>query len=837
MSLRYFSILLLTAMVSAAQPRSGKPVHMEAALPWERIVEPHGLLPMSFEPNYGQFEALSKFSSQGPGYRLLLNPTTALLRFLPSGYGETATLKMKMRGGNLRAPITGISRLAGEANYFHGTPDQWVTHVPTYQKVVVGDVYPGVDVAYYGNQNRFEYDFIVKPGASPDMIDVAFEDASKVELTDKGDLLIRIRDEYIVQAKPTIYQEAQGARLPIEGNFILRGDNRIGFQIARYDASKTLVIDPQLVYTFLMDSAVANGIATDSAGNVYTAGVTSDGGPNDQATSAYVAKMNAAGTAVLWRNDFGSFGNSDAVTAIAVDASGNAYVTGWTNPICCARGFPTKNPIQSTPAGGFDAFITKFDTNGQMVYSTLLGGADSDKATGIAVDSLGNLFVSGQTSSSNFPTSKPFQLALRGGSDAFVTVLNPQGSAFIYSTFIGGSGDDAATGIAVDASGNAYVTGFTSSSDFPTSNPIQPAPAGGQDAFVFRINAGGSALDYSTYLGGSGHDRGNGIVVDSFRNAYVVGTTNSFNFPTLSAFQSALAGATDVFVTKVNSTGTAFVYSTYLGGSDDDIMRPAVTSENVEPRGAIAVNRSGNAYVAGTTYSSDFPQVRSLQTLTAGGDAFITEFSTDGSRLVYSSLLGGSQPERDNGNAYNVGTGISADSNGNVYVTGITNTTDFPLYPKGCDSCVNPIWNGQRAFVGKLKDDDSTPQWERSEQNTSNIQYSGTWYTNDCMPAFSGGSAVLALNTGATATFAFNGTAAKWIGYRDPWSGIANVYVDGAFRSQVDTYSAGRQVQAGLFTVSSLTAGPHTLAIEVTKTKSAPAQSAGIWVDAFEHAP
>jgi hypothetical protein len=832
MSLKTFSILLLTAMVSRSQPRSGKPVHMEAPLHRERILEAYGLLPISFEPNHGQFEPVFKFASRGPGYRLLLNPTTAQLNFSPS-----ATLRMKMRGGNRHARIGGMSRLAGEANYFYGTPDRWITHLPTYEKVVVGDVYPGVDVAYYGNQNRFEYDFIVKPGASPSVIDVAFEDASKVELSDDGDLLIRFHDQYIVQARPTIYQESKGARLPIDGRYVLRGDNRVGFQIAGYDRSKRLVIDPQLVYTYLINYAVANGIATDAAGNVYSAGVTADGGPNDQATNAYVVKMNAAGTAVLWRNAFGSFGNSDAVTAIAVDASGNAYVTGWTNPVCCERGFPTRNPIQSTPAGGFDAFITKFDTNGTMVYSTLLGGTGSDKATGIAVDSLGNIFVTGQTSSSDFPTSKPFQPGLHGNSDLFVTVLNPQGSAFIYSTYIGGSGDDAASGIAVDASGNAYVTGFTGSSDFPTSNPIRPAPAGGQDALVLRLNPAGSALDYSTYLGGGGDDRGYGIAVDSFRNAYVVGTTNSSNFPTVAVFQSTLAGATDVFVTKINSTGSAFVYSTYLGGSDDDAMRPAVTSENIGLRGAIAVNRSGNAYVTGTTYSSDFPQVRSLQALTQGGDAFITEFSTDGSSLVYSTLLGGSQPVREGGGPYNVGTGISADSNGNVYVTGITNTTDFPLHPQWCDSCVNPVWDGQMAFIGKLKDDDSNPRWERSEQNSSNVQYSGTWYTNDCMFTLSGGSAAMALDAGARATFTFNGTGAQWIGFRDPWSGIANVYIDGVFRSQVDTYSAGRQMQAVLFTASGLSTGVHTLTIEATKTKNASAESAWIWVDAFEYTP
>jgi len=830
----FFAGLFVTAIVPTSRTQNGMPVHRAPATSRERIVEGYGRLPLSFEPNRGQFDSTFEFASQGSGHSIFLSPTTAEIRFRQTESAKAVALKITLKGAASTAAVHGADQLPGEANYYIGNPIQWITHVPTYKKVVTEDLYPGIDAAYYGNQNRFEYDFIVKPGASPEAIEVAFDGASKVGLTDDGDLLISIADRELRQARPSIYQESEGQRLPVEGRYILLGQNRIGFDIAHYDLRKPLIIDPQLVYTFLVFGTIANGIAVDSAGNAYIAGASPDG-YRDQAMSAHIEKINAAGTAVLWASVFGSNFNTDVATAIAVDASGNAYVTGWTNFECCGPNFPTIKPLQSTPGGwGLEAFVIKFDVNGQMVYSTLLGGSGSDKGTGIAVDSLGNMYVTGETSSPDFPTWKPFQSTLHGSCDAFVTVLNAQGSAFIYSTYIGGSSVDAATGIAADAAGNAYVTGHTRSLDFPTSHPIRAASAGSQDAFMLRLNAAGSALDYSTYFGGTGDDRGNGIAVDSFRNAYVVGSTTSADFPTVSAFQSKLGGKVDSFVTKVNSTGTEFVYSTYLGGSDDDVMRHEFSAENVESLNAIAVNASGNAYVAGTTYSSGFPQVRSLQSLNARYDVFITELSVDGSSLIYSTLLGGSHIEQRSGVILNIGTGIAADSNGNVYVTGLTSTTDFPLQSGGCMYCVNDQWEGQSSFVAKLKDD--PPQWTRFEQNSSKIQYTRTWYSNS-MSVHSGRSAVLALGNGARATFAFNGTAAKWIGYKDPWSGIANVYVDGALKTQVDSYSASGQAQQVLYTITGLSSGSHTLVIEVTGTKNPSAQSAWIWVDAFDYAP
>ena len=432
--------------------------------------------------------------------------------------------------------------------------------------------------------------------------------------------------------------------MAIAGRYALRNNQQVGFEVADYDPATPLVIDPQLIYsTFGASMTRPYGIALDSAGNAYICGTTFDGGPVDSATNAFVAKINAAGSAILWFASFGSIGFSDSATAIAVDASGNAYVTGWTiyDPPPFFQKFPTLNAIQPNPGGGSDAFVTKFDTNGNMVYSTFLGGSSDEQAEGIGVDNLGNVYVTGQTGSANFPTAKPLQSMLYGSSDAFVTVLNPQGSAFIYSTYIGGSGADAATAIAVDATGDAYVTGSTSSGDFPTANPIRPAAAGGLDTFILKLNPAGSAFMYSTYLGGSGDDVAKALALDSSNNAYVTGRTNSSNFPTASAFQATLRGGVDAFVTKVNATGTAFSYSTYLGGANDETTGGEWCVEK-PTCGGIVVNPNGNAYVTGVTASADFPQVRSSQTFRGVTDAYIAEFSVDGKTLVYSTLLGGS---------------------------------------------------------------------------------------------------------------------------------------------------------------------------------------------------
>ena len=347
-------------------------------------------------------------------------------------------------------------------------------------------------------------------------------------------------------------------------------------------------------------------------------------------------------------NDYGD--------GIALDSSGNAYITGDTN----STNFPTKNAYQAANAGGRDAFVTKLSPAGnELVYSTYLGGSGVDNSNGIVMDSSGNAYVSGWTNSTNFPTKNAYQAANAGKDDAFVAKLSPAGNKLVYSTYLGGSGDDLGWGIAIDSSGNAYVSGWTNSTNFPTKNAYQAAKAGDFDAFVTKLSPAGNKLVYSTYLGGSGDEEGYGIALDSSGNAYVAGETGSINFPIKNAYQAANAGCSDVFVTKLSPAGNKLVYSTYLGGSI------------CENDNGIAVDSSGNAYVTGETPSANFPTKNPYQDTFAGYfDVFVTKLSPVGNKLVYSTYLGGSGPDW--------GTGIAIDHGGNAYITGWTNSTNFP---------------------------------------------------------------------------------------------------------------------------------------------------------------
>ena len=363
----------------------------------------------------------------------------------------------------------------------------------------------------------------------------------------------------------------------------------------------------------------ANAIAVDSSGNAYVAGDTTSSnfpvvnalqGTLSGPTDAFVIELNSIGSGIIYSTYLGGSGDEKA-NAIAVDGSGNAYVAGETS----STNFPTQNPLQATNAGSFDAFVTKLKPRGAgLVYSTYLGGSGSVTAFGIAIDSSGNAYVAGSTPSTNFPTQNPLQSANGGGADGFIAKLNAAGSALVYSTFLGGAMDESANAIAVDSSGNAYVTGFTISTNFPTVNPIQAANGGGNaDPFVAKLNPAGSALVYSTYLGGNAGDVGFGIGVDGSGNAYVAGGTQSPNFPTQNPLQAANGGLADVFVVRINAAGSARDYSTYLGGS------------GVDRAFAIAVDPSGNAYVTGRTQSANFPTQAPFQAANAGGsdDAFI----------------------------------------------------------------------------------------------------------------------------------------------------------------------------------------------------------------------
>jgi len=634
------------------------------------------------------------FGVRGQGYAMAVRPEGATLALrAPAQTGpvvkqvsfskpdqspapsRTSLLQMRLEGANPDAAGRAEDPLPGRVNYFLGNdPKKWRTDVPTSERVRFEGAYRGVDMVYYGNQRQLQYDFIVAPGADPNQIALTFEGAKGIRRAASGDLLVAVDRGEVAFEKPFAYQEVDGEQTPVDAEFRVRG-GRVTFALGRYDRRRELTIDPVLAYsTYLGGSGGEDGrgIAVDAAGNAYVTGYTSSTDfPTVNAFQAtyggglyaFVTKLNAAGSGFTYSTYLGG-GEYEEGRAIAVDAAGNAYVTGYTQ----STDFPTVTAFQATNGGGWDAFVTKLNASGSgLVYSTYLGGSGWDFGNGLAADSAGNAYVTGYTISTNFPTANAFQ-ATYGGSngDAFVTKLHASGSGLVYSTYLGGSRSDVAMGLAVDAAGNAYVTGKTESTNFPTATAFQATNGGYSDVFVTKLNAAGSGLVYSTYLGGGSDDRGFGIAVDAPGNAYVTGYTQSTNFPTANAFQATHAGGTyDAFVTKLNASGSALVYSTYLGGNEWD-----------EGHG-IAVNAAGNTYVTGETESTNFPTAHAFQGTYGGsgslmndGDAFLTKLNASGSGLAYSTYLGGG--------AEDYGRGIAADAAGNAYVTGNTKSTNFP---------------------------------------------------------------------------------------------------------------------------------------------------------------
>jgi hypothetical protein len=715
-----------------------------------QIVETYGKLPLSFEANQGQTDRQVKFFSRGRSYALFLTSNEAVLSlrkgkvnskgqmtktesrasssadsffksatfpafFRPPAakfeessdalltatdnepQATSSVLRMKLIGANALAKTVGLDELPGKSNYFIGNdPNKWRTNVSNYSKVEYQNVYPGVDLVYYGNQRQLEYDFIVAPGSDPSRIRLKFRGAGTLRIDDEGDLLLGAEGEELRLQKPRVYQEADGTRKAVEGRFWMAGANTISFRVPDYDRSKPLVIDPVLVYSTYLggsDDDNARGIAVDSLGNAYvTGGTVSTNFPtmnplqpaNAGYYDAFVAKLNLTGSALVYSTYLGG-SSLDYGHGIAVDSLGNAYVTGLTE----SADFPTANALQPRIGGGTNAFVAKLNPTGSaLVYSTYLGGSEDDEGFAIAVGSSGNAHVTGITASIDFPTVNPLQPTYGGGGyDAFVAEFNSAGSALVYSTYLGGSDLDYGFGIAVDSSGNAYVTGSTYSTNFPTANPLQPTIHGISDGFVAKLNATGSALVYSTYLGGSSFETGSGIAVDSSGDAYVTGWTDSADFPTTNPLQPTYGGDEDVFVVKLNAAGSALVYSTYLGGSLQDDGE------------GIAVDSLGNAYVTGLTRSANFPTMNPLQVANGSNyEAFVAELNPAGAALVYSTYLGG-QDFIPGGGDSQIGFGIAVDSLGNAYVTGATSTTDFPMM-----NPLQPTYGGGSydAFVTKI---------------------------------------------------------------------------------------------------------------------------------------
>jgi hypothetical protein len=672
-----------------------------------------GSLPLAFEANQGQTDPQVKYLARANGYTLFLTADDAVFSLHSGSAANSPAIRASARNakpakvssrpdsvmhlhllrGNALAKIEAQNPLPGKSNYFIGNdPSQWHANVAQYARVAYEDVYPGVNLAFYGAQRQMEFDFIVAPGADATRIQLSTSGAKRISTDNAGNLVLSANAGSVTLHKPVAYQEKSGQREPVEARFVVAAKNHIGFELGNYDRSRELIIDPSVAFaTYLGGSQEDDGyaIAIDSSENAYITGRTAstdfptvDPAYNNNAGGfdAFVTKISASGSLVYSTYVGGS--GDDSGNAIAVDSNGNAFVAGGT----ASSNFPTTTGAFHTSLGTgatLNAFIFELNPAGSsLAYSTYLGGSSSDIASGIAVDSSDDAYVVGTTTSTNFPTTTgAFQTTIKQGgnsgtSNGFVSKLNPAGTALVYSTYLGGGPNDAANAIAVDNSGNAYVTGSTPNSTFPVTTGVLQATCGScgsdlQDAFVSVINPAGSALVYSTFLGGSAADLGLGIAVDSQGDAYVTGVTGSSDFPTKSAMQPAFGGGTqDAFVTALNPTGAGLLYSTFLGGTGDDAGL------------GISVDSGGDVFVTGQTASTDFPTVHPTQAANGGGDdAFLTEIVPNSSSFYFSTYLGGSQNEDTTLGGSNFSlAGVAVDPAGaSIYLTGNTaSSTNFP---------------------------------------------------------------------------------------------------------------------------------------------------------------
>jgi hypothetical protein len=680
-----------------------------------------GNLPLYFEDNRGQTVGPAQFVAHGRDCQFLISPNESRLILCKtdaiSGEISSCAVRMQFVDANAQAQIRGDAEQSGKINYIIGNdPAQWRTGMAAFAQVRVEQLYPGISLIYYGNQQRLEYDFTIAPHANPEQIAIRFTGVDKISVSPQGELILTIGKNEICQPKPLFYQSVDGTREEISGDYKIMDAHTVAFDIGNYDHSLPLVIDPILSYSTYFggnygDTAWA--VAVDTNGFVYIAGQTLSKQFNTNtpfATTnafqtnflgggvlgdAFVAKFDNLVTHPVYITYLG--GNADDVIhGLAVDAAGNAYVTGYTDskdfPATGIPGLPSSTNISgtlNTKVGYYplDAFVAELNTNGtKLIYSTYLGGSQADGAYGIAVDSAGNAYVTGATFSTNFPTTANAlqkHIGVANGifqpyynANAFVVEISTSGTNLIYSSYFGGTNFDEGQGIAVDASG-IYVTGFTASMNFPNTHAFQPYLNGWTNAFVAKFDSTGTNLEYSTFLGGTNNDVANGIAVDSLGNAYVVGWTTSPNFPNnatgLTNLYNGLTNnlygyapiVTNAFLTQItwNGTSAAIGYSVVFGG----------TNAGIDIGYGVALDPAGNVFVVGTTSSTNFPTFNTSGFLRAtnsgGNDVFVIAF-TNTPALLYSAYLGGS--------ANDFGYGIAVDPADNAYVVGTTSSTNFP---------------------------------------------------------------------------------------------------------------------------------------------------------------
>jgi len=766
--------------LTAAHFRTSKPATEQQTRHWN---EAYGRLPLSFEENLGQTAHEVRFVSHGSGYQLFLTPQEAVVAlqarrhfdFSPlhraatilalrkahrAAQQQMTTVRLRLDGANPNPQITGLERLPARVNYFVGNdPKNWHTDVPSFARVKYTEIYPGVDLVFYGNQRKLEYDFVVGPGADPRKISFKVDGTSKMRITARGDLTLRVVGGEVEFQKPVVYQILKGKRHEIEGNYVMDGTHRVAFVVAAYDRNEPLILDPVLSYaTYLGGTASEDdqqgaAIALDSSGNAFIAGETSSidfpagtkGGvvtaPNQNGGASFVAELDPTGANLLYSTYLAgsTTPGGDTAFGIAVDTSGKVYVTGQT----FATDFPTTaanafnpGPVSATTATNGTVYLTKLDptVNGAsaLLYSTYVSGTGGEYANCVAADASGNAYIGGNTASTDFPTANALQSAPSNTfGTGFITRIDTtkSGSAsLIFSSYFGGNGANAATnslgigeivfGIAADSSQNTYVTGVTSSTDSPatfitSATAFQAAPLPGNtqsSVFVSKIATTAGTLSYSTYLAGSNGltgEQANGVALGPNNVVYVTGKASSSDFPRVNAFDSNNTTVGKAFISLLDTTkagANSLTYSTFLGGTGGDIGY------------SIKADASGNAYVAGFTQSTDFAGVGTLDALGAlqtallninSGDGFVAKVSpVAGGGLLYATYYGGSGDGPPNNNADAIfGMAIDSANPPNAYITGQTFSTDLPVlsaFQSKLNGNGNPAAGVSDVFVAKL---------------------------------------------------------------------------------------------------------------------------------------
>ena len=665
-----------------------------------------GKIPLSFEANNGQVDGRIRFLARGPGYGVFFTSDGAVMRLL----GTDATVHMRWVGGNRKPRLEGLQPTATRTNYLTG-PDAalWHADVPNFSKVQYNDIYPGIDLTYYGNQRQLEYDLTVAPGVNSDRIRLQFDGVRKVELNTDGSLSLKTAHGEITQPMPVIYQEVNGRRIHVDGGYVVLNRRTVTFRLGAYDKTKPLVIDPTLVFSTYFGGTntgttgdQGNAITLDAAGNIYVTGHTTSADfpllnpfQNTQRgqMDGFVFKLNPAGTDVLYSTFFGGTANDEG-HSIAVDSGGNAFIVGFTS----SDNFPTTaDAIQRTKGPLQEGYLLKLSPAGNSIlYSTYLGGNGDDRALSVAVDPKGGIYVTGFTGSTNFPVVNGVQTTNSGGTaDVFVMKLGPTLSV-VYSTYFGGRGNDQPYGITVDAAGAAYVVGYTTSTNvdsngnqesrpnFPLTSPLQTVYGGGtDDAFIFKLNPAG-ATEFSTYWGGRGTDEATRVAVSPAGTVCFTGYTNSDTFPLVAPIQFVPIGGNDAFISCLGGDGKSAVFSTLYGGEAND--------------GGVGVgfDADGNVFVAGYSDSILLRVVNAIQPLNFGQrEGFIMKLDPAGQNVLYATYLGG--------DGVDAIVGLAVDAAGNAYITGITSSSTYPLAP----NAIQPQNNGgQEVFVTKLNASD-----------------------------------------------------------------------------------------------------------------------------------